>query len=859
MKSKIAQFAKRCSIFCLMAMMFASCADKGERKIKLANQPMTGLLMQDEVETIEIAAEKKKKVALLEFQNVSKESAADWLKNGIKQKIDVVLAQSRQLNLSPSRFVNDALASLNLSEADLDNERASSRLARELNANVLIRGKYYFQRDVLHIDVELRSGEDGRLIRQFSHVSTAADTMAALRTIISEMSFELRSELEDRPKGPPEVETSNTLVSTTSTEAFRLYIEGIKKIEHFYMQEALPLLSKAVELDTTFATAYYNLGYALLSLKEFDKALPIMRTAATYAENLSDRERLPILAMNALLSGEFYQAIELYNQVVELYPEDDGVHYELGNFYFSVARNYHKAIERYETTIELNPKHKMAYNQLAYSYALIGELDYAIHSLEKYAELAPDEPNPYDSYGEILQREGRLKDAIEMYKNALDIKSDFWHSRLSLAAAYQDLGRTLKAERLLREIKADTLSKEYLDMTTRLLARNELVAGHPEKARKILDDALLKDSDNLYYMITLLKLEPQSEKFQGYFTQEIQHQIDVAQRDSLKYEKLLNTVSSALSLNLGLDLVDELLDISLKSSTDPILFQSAAGYKLILDFLNGRSTDNIKKLFAQGSDPETFKYIPPASWNAYWRHYFRALRSANGNGIPVRQWADSFYEFSRASHNRHFELNSSIAVAAADYFSGDTTNAQQRLSQAGFPCEGNWKFVGPFNVKRGFHQKFWPENENVEEWSTKNKYRQALFQKRDKLFDGYVDVKEIVRPSMNQAVYALLEINSKNFQQIQLRFGVNGRLKVWLNNKSVLTKNVHEAALLDHYIASVKLHIGANYLLVRVDNTIGELGFYCRITDKNGDCNTDIEFYPPKLMASMNKPAEKGS
>lgn len=851
MKSIMIQLAKRCSIVFLIVMMVIRCADREDRKIKLAGRPMSGLLMQDEVEIIEIAAEQKKKIALLEFQNVSNESASDWLKNGIKQKIDILLAQSRRLNLRPSRFVNDALASLNLSEADLDNDRASSRLARELNADVLLRGKYYYENTALHIDIELRNGDDGRLIRRFSHFSTAADTMIALHTIIGEMSLELRGELEDRPKGPPEVETSYTLVSTTSTEAYRLYIEGIEKLEQFYMREALPLLFKAVDLDTTFAAAYYNLGYALLSLKDFDKAVPMMRTAAKYAENLSDRERLPILAMNALLSGEYYRAIELYNKVVELYPEDDGVHYELGNFYFGVARNYHKAIERYETTIELNPKHKMAYNQLAYSYAHIGELDYAIHTLEKYAELAPKEPNPYDSFGEILQREGRLQEAIEMYKKALALKPGFWHSTFSLATAYQDLGRTRKAERLLREIKADTLFNEYQEVTTRLLVHNEIVAGRPEKARQILEDALLKDSDNLYYMISLLKLEPESEKYQQNFIRDIQQQINVAQRDSLKEERLLAIVSNALSLNLGLDLVDTLLDISLKNSRDPILFQSAAGYKLILDFLDGRSTENIEKLFAQGSDPETFQYIPPASWNSYWRHYFRALRAATTHNVPIRRWADDFYEFSRASNNRHFELNSSIAVAAAEYFSGDTTTAQQRLQHVGFPCEGNWRFVGPFDVRRGFHERFWPEKVSIEEWGSNNTYSRAIFHGRDDLFDGYVNVREIVNPGLNQAVYAVLEISSKNFQHVQLRFGVNGRLKVWLNDEPVISKNVHEEAFLDHYITSVKLHLGTNYLLVRVDKTIGELGFYCRFTDKNGDPDPDVDFYSPTLMAGL--------
>jgi hypothetical protein len=200
-----------------------------------------------------------------------------------------------------------------------------------------------------------------------------------------------------------------------------------------------------------------------------------------------------------------------------------------------------------------------------------------------------------------------------------------------------------------------------------------------------------------------------------------------------------------------------------------------------------------------------------------------------------------------------------IAMAAAEYFAGDKSNAEQMMHHIGFPCEGDWSFVGPFHVKKGFHQEFWPEKVKVDDWSTRRKYRQAIFQKRDALFDGYVDLKEIVDFSANQAVYGLLEINSKNFHQVQLRFGINGRLKAWLNNEPVIIKNVRGDAYIDHYIANVKLPIGTNYLLVRLDNVIGELGYYFRITNMNGEGVSGVEFHSSQLLARGTLQEKMGS
>ena len=111
------------------------------------------------------------------------------------------------------------------------------------------------------------------------------------------------------------------------------------------------------------------------------------------------------------------------------------------------------------------------------------------------------------------------------------------------------------------------------------------------------------------------------------------------------------------------------------------------------------------EVFANVNDPTTFQYAGPASWNAYWRHYFDALRTADANGVPIREWAAGFQEFASTSGNRHFEINGTIAVAAAEFFSGNKDAAELMMYNVGFPCEGHWKFIGPFKMKKGFHQK----------------------------------------------------------------------------------------------------------------------------------------------------------
>jgi tetratricopeptide (TPR) repeat protein len=838
---------KRFFVIIISVFLLMNCAKEDERKIKLAAQPVTAL-KQKQVATIELAAAQKKKVAIIRIQNQS-EAGNDWLERGISKKLHKQLEQSPQLNLNPTGFVSDAFKALQITAQDLTSESISAQVAQKIDADVLILGSFSFDLDALQFDVELRQS-DGTVLNQFTRTSPAADTLTALNTVISQMAVDIRRALEDRPKGIPEVETAYASASSTSIEALKLYVDALEKLDQFYMEDAIPLFQKAVQLDTTFASAYSGLAQALMRVGQYEDAQPVLEKALRFSEHLPDRERVPIEAHYAMMNGEYVKAIELYNQLLALYPEDYDIHYEVGQYYFGVAQNFQKAIEKFETVLELYPKHKMAHNHLAYAYAHVGELERAFYILDKYAELAPDEPNPFDSYGELLMSEGRLEDAIKMFEKALDVKPDFWHSKIHMASAYRDLGKFRKARKLLTQIEADTLYEKVRAMTTHHLALNAIAAGNLDLAEDYFQKAVQDEPENLSYNLALLYIKPEKEEYQKWFVDEIERQVVLAEKDSLKYGFLLGLVSQSLSFNLAVDRIDLLLDSALKSTTDPILYQVAVAYKLILDLRQGRSTAETEKLYARTVDPATFQYARPATWNDYWRHYFDALHIGAKNGVPVGAWADGFYQFAKASGNEHFTINSAIAVAATEFYSGHSTAAMEKMHEIGIPCEDDWKFVGPFEVKKGFHQQFWPEKVEVEKWPTREKYKAAIFQKRDDLFDGYVNLKELVNFSTNQAVYALLEINAKDYKQAQLRFGMGGRLKVWLNGERVMMKNSRGDAVIDRYIANVKLHLGTNYVLVRVDNAIGELGFYFRVTDMQGNGDDDIEFNAP-MMANI--------
>ncbi len=358
-------------IFSLPAcLLFTRCGSEGDRQIKLAPRPM-GAIMQDRVKIIQIAVEEKKKIAVLDFENSSGVRDAEWLKNGLMRMLAASLVQSRQLIVMQANVVNDVLLHLDMKPGDVKNNRACQRLSSRLKAEAIVAGAYHIKDDSLTIEVKLYDGQDGELLNTFSSVAKVED-MESLSSAMAKLAWQLRIELEEKEDALPEVNRSLADVSTRSLQAYKYYLAGIEKQEQFLLPEASELFRKAIDLDSTFASAYLSLAHTMLTLGLFGQSRPILEKAVKYSEYLPERERLPILAMQAMVNGEPFKAVAIYNRAIELFPEDDEVHYQLGNYYFSVMQDYAKAIERYETTIELNPRHKLAYNQLAYAYARVG-------------------------------------------------------------------------------------------------------------------------------------------------------------------------------------------------------------------------------------------------------------------------------------------------------------------------------------------------------------------------------------------------------------------------------------------------------------------------------------------------------
>jgi len=218
-------------------------------------------------------------------------------------------------------------------------------------------------------------------------------------------------------------------VTTSSAEARTEFLQGRDLSEKLKITDSIAHFQKAASLDPGFAAAELNLALTAPTGKEFFDHL---NKAVSLAEKASNGERLLILATEAGANNNAVQQKEYLDQLVAAYPNDERAHLNLGNYYFG-QQDFPKAIEHYKKATELDPSYSTAFNILGYAYRQNVDYANAEKAFQRYIELIPKDPNPYDSYAELLLKMGRFDDSIAQYRKALEIDPNFINAHQGIA------------------------------------------------------------------------------------------------------------------------------------------------------------------------------------------------------------------------------------------------------------------------------------------------------------------------------------------------------------------------------------------------------------------------------------------
>jgi tetratricopeptide (TPR) repeat protein len=235
--------------------------------------------------------------------------------------------------------------------------------------------------------------------------------------------------------------TTSMPVTTSSAEARAFYQKGMQDYENLYLERCNDDWRAAVKADPNLGVAWAWIAFNSGNLEEVKAA---REKAKALAPKLNPGERLMIAWIAKVQEGDYIGGISSMNDLLEMYPKDKHLLYLAGNWLMLEDGNDH-AQRLMEKALAIDKNFPAALNDLAYLDARNRKFVNAFAAMDRYVALLPNEPNPQDSYGELLRMAGNFEGSLTHYRAALKIDPDFVTSQAGLGDTYALMGNQQQA------------------------------------------------------------------------------------------------------------------------------------------------------------------------------------------------------------------------------------------------------------------------------------------------------------------------------------------------------------------------------------------------------------------------------
>jgi tetratricopeptide (TPR) repeat protein/predicted Ser/Thr protein kinase len=357
-------------------------------------------------------------IAVMYFENVIDPEDTDKTARMLTSLLIADLSESQYMSVVSRQRLYDILKLLSKEDLKAIDKTVASEVAEKAGVKWILTGEILRIEPTIVVTSDISEATDGKIRATQRVVGEPGDDIFG---VVDMLSKAIMADMSLPKEAAREVAHPIADATTHSPDAYRYYMEGWDYVYKHYLPESQVNFRKALEHDSTFAMAYWSLA----RFTDEPEKSALMAKAVKYAGKASRREQMYIAAMAARHSGDHERSVETLTELLQLYPDDAQAHISLGVTYQHFLREPETAVEHYRKGLEINPLGKEVYNQLAYAYNAIGDLDQAVWAINEYIALAPDEANPYDSRGDLYAYNGKVDEALESYQRASQVKPTF--------------------------------------------------------------------------------------------------------------------------------------------------------------------------------------------------------------------------------------------------------------------------------------------------------------------------------------------------------------------------------------------------------------------------------------------------
>ncbi len=384
-------------------------------------------------------------LAILPFRNASGNSALDWLGPSLAEMLSTDVGQSSHLQtVSPDRL-HQILRDLRVPADARYDSQTLSRLADFTSADKLVWGQYVKVGDQVRIDAKLQDMRREQTIALSAEAPSEDDLLSA----VEQLARSIRENLTLSASQVDELRAAAFVPTSKSVEALREYSQGLELARQGKQLDALKQFQAAIQRDPEFALAHSRLALTYSSLGYDEKAEEASQKAIELSDPLPAPERYRILAAGARIENDPQKAIETYENLAKISPNDQDVQFNLATLYQATGR-FPQARGLFSRILANNAKYVAALVGMARVELAGGDpqngLDYLNRALSLAVQLDNNEQKAtiLSGIGVAYDMLNKPEDALRNYEQALDIRRRLGDQRgiglaLDSMAQVQDL------------------------------------------------------------------------------------------------------------------------------------------------------------------------------------------------------------------------------------------------------------------------------------------------------------------------------------------------------------------------------------------------------------------------------------
>ncbi|MFQ6008211.1 MAG: tetratricopeptide repeat protein, partial [Candidatus Zixiibacteriota bacterium] len=344
-------------------------------------------------------------LAILTFDNKTGDSTYDWLETGLPEILLTDLAQTEAIDLISRERILDYLHRERGTGPDSYTHTDLADAARALGAVNLLSGSLYKFGDHLRLDARLEQVASGKII--LGEKVLGRNVFALVDSLTEKIADRLNI------SGPKSSTVSVSELTSTSTEAYQLYHQGMELFGLELFEEAIEKFNRALTIDPNFALAYMRIGMANVFQGRPQQGAQYFALAQEYQDRLPVRERSLLEIYSGFwLEQKYDDAWARLESYVNHYPDDKEARSIYGLAIYAFERDTARAFSHFDTALHIDPQYQLAlslYSQIALQ---AGNIDKAVEYAELVRQYHPESPAAYLELADLYAQQMKINEAI---------------------------------------------------------------------------------------------------------------------------------------------------------------------------------------------------------------------------------------------------------------------------------------------------------------------------------------------------------------------------------------------------------------------------------------------------------------